>query len=247
MFNFNYNSNYVSSLFSSFGNNNSVSSGIDLSMYSSIRTGSYKKLLNAYYAKNDNKTTNPTEDKKDVTQAQQKVNATSVRDEAVALNEAVDKLNKSSLWEKKEVKAEDGTTSKEYDKNAIYEAVSSYVKSYNALVDGTGNSSNNQVLRTAANMVNFTKANKDMLSKIGISIGTNNKLAIDEKVFKDSDMAVAKSAFTGAGSYGKSVAGDASMIYGSAVSELSKMSTSNMYNSSGAYTYTTGSVYNRFL
>ncbi len=69
-------------------------------------------------------------------------------------------------------------------------------------------------------MVNYTKANKSVLASMGISIGADNKLSIDEKTFKGSSMAAVKSAFTGAGSYGKSVQASASMIYGSAAAGL---------------------------
>lgn len=251
-----YDSSSISSLFASFGNNNNTASaspmGLDFSTYSSIRNGSYKKLLTAYYAKVD-KTTDDDSDSTDSTDktnsksSKQKVNATSVRDEAAALKDSVDALNKKALWEKKEVKNEDGSTVKKYDTDAIYKAVSSFVEEYNTLIDGTGNSSDNRVLRTAASMVNFTKANKDMLSRIGISINKNNKLEIDEEKFKKTDVAMVKSAFNGAGSYGRSVAGSASMIYSSAVSQLAKMASTSLYSNNGTLSYMTGSNYNRFL
>lgn len=246
----NYLNTDYSALFSSLGtsnnNNSSLFGGIDLNTYSTIKNGSYKKLLNAYYEKEENSEAK-TVDGETQTAAQQKVNATSVRDEAEGLNDAVDALNKNSLWEKKDVKDADGVTSKDYDKKAIYEAVSSFVKSYNELVEGTGNSSDESVLKSAANMVNYTKANKDLLAQIGISVGSNNKLTLSEDVFKESDMVVAKSVFKGAGSYAKSVSGNASMIYGQAVSQLAKLNTANMYGSDGSYSYVPGSTYNRFL
>ncbi len=246
MFNFNLNS----SLFSS------SMSGIDLSTYASIKNGSYKKLLKHYYAQNNPKTGSssnsssktdwdPTTGNKTV--SKNKNNAMSVRDDAEQLSKTVSKLGKSSLWEKKQVKAEDGTVTEEYDKDAIYKAVSEFVKDYNSLIESSGNSEDTRVLRTASNMVNYTKANKDMLEGIGISIGKDNKLSIDEKAFKDSEMASVKSAFQGVGSYGRSVASNATMMYGSAISQLAKLSSTNMYGSNGSYSYITGSNYNRFL
>ena len=47
---------------------------------------------------------------------------------------------------------------RKYDKDAIYKAVSSYVKDYNLLVDSAGNSESSSVLRTASSMVNYTKS-----------------------------------------------------------------------------------------
>lgn len=248
MFNFNLNS----SLFST------SMSGIDFSTYASIKNGSYKKLLKQYYAQNSTGTSSSSNSSKtsktdwnsttsDKTVSKNKSNAMSVRDDAEQLSKTVSKLSKSSLWEKKEVKAEDGKVTEEYDKDAIYKAVSEFVKDYNSLIDSSGDSEDSKVLRTASSMVSYTKANKDMLERIGISIGKDNKLSIDETDFKAAEMASVKSAFQGAGSYGRSVASSATMMYGSAVSQLAKLSTTNLYGSNGAYSYITGSNYNRFL
>lgn len=251
-----YDSNSISALFSSMGNQSSSgsgfmtqSTGLDLAMYSSIRNGSYKKLLTAYYAKEGSNTADSTttSDKTTTTASKQKNNAANVRDAASSLNDSVDALNKKSLWEKKEVTAEDGSKTKTYDTDAIYKVVNSFVEEYNSLVDSASSSDDNTVLRTAANMVNYTKANKEMLSQMGITIGKNNKLEMNETQFKNSDMSAVKSAFYGAGSYGKRVAGSASMAYGAAVSQLAKLSTTNLYSSNGTFSYVTGSVYNRFL
>lgn len=246
MFNFNVNSSLFSTSFS----------GIDFSTYASIKNGSYKKLLKQYYAQNStgtNNSTNKTDrtDKnstvKDKTASLNKNNAISVRDDAEQLSKTVTKLGKDALWEKKEVKSEDGKVTHEYDKDAIYKAVSEFVKDYNSLIESAGDSEDSKVLRTASNMVSYTKANADMLDRIGISIGKDNKLSIDETAFKDSEMASVKSAFKGVGSYGRSVASNATMMYGSAISQLAKLSTTNLYGSNGSYSYVTGSTYNRFL
>ena len=249
-----YDSGSISALFSSLGNSGSTgfspqSTGFDLGTYSSIRNGSYRKLLNAYYAKTGSDETGSTSktDKTETPASKQKNNAATVRDAAQTLNDSVDALNKRSLWEKKRVTGEDGSTTEEYDKDAIYEAVSSFVEDYNALVDSTGSSSDHTVLRTAANMVNYTRANKEVLAEMGITIGKNNKLEINETTFKNSDMAGVKSAFYGAGSYAKRVAGSASMVYGAAVSQLAKLSTTSLYSNNGKFSYMTGSTFNRFL
>lgn len=246
MFNFNVNSS--SSLFST------SFSGIDLSTYASIKNGSYKKLLKQYYAQNSTETKSSSTSKADTSSAsgdktvsRNKNNAISVRDDAQQLSKTVTNLSKSSLWEKKEVKSDDGKVTYEYDKDAIYKAVSEFVKDYNSLIESAGDSEDSKVLRTASNMVSYTKANADMLDRIGISIGKDNKLSIDETAFKDSEIASVKSAFQGAGSYGRSVASNATMMYGSAISQLAKFSTTNLYGSNGSYSYITGSTYNRFL
>ena len=154
----------VSVLFSSLGNNSSTNTtginmlaGLDLNTLSSIRNGSYRKLLNAYYDKtggNSDAVSSLAGSETELSKT--KVNAANVRDEASALSNAVEELNKSDLWKKKKVTAEDGSVTEEYDKDAIYKAVSSYAEEYNLLIDGTGNSENTSILRTASNMVSYT-------------------------------------------------------------------------------------------
>lgn len=236
-------------LFSSMNGTGSTSStSFDFATLSSIKNGSYKKLLNAYYKKQSSgDSTSSSSVKGDTTSSTNKVNAASVRDQAASVSDSVDSLNKSSLWNKVEKTDESGNKTKEYDTDAIYKAVKSYVDDYNSLVGSTGNSSDNSVLRTAANMVNSTKVNKDILAKVGISIGKDNKLSIDEDAFKKADMSTVKSIFTGAGSYGKTVQANASMIYGSAVAQLAKISGSSTYGSTGSYSYISSADFNKYL
>lgn len=243
-----YNAGMVSSLFSSMGTSNTSNnfmSGIDLSTMASIKNGSYKGLLKSYYSDNANESVTQIAGSKD--DSKTKTNAMSVRDSAAAVTDAVEELNDRKLWKKTEVKQEDGSTKSEYDRDAIYKSVSAFVKEYNVLVESTGNSDDKAVLRSASNMVNFTKANKDVLNSVGISIDKNNKLSIDEETFKASDMSSVKSIFSGAGSYANSVRSSASMIYGSAVAQVAKMSSTGLYSEGGSYSYISGSTYNRFL
>ncbi len=240
-----------SSLFSSLSTSSSSSSSsslsIDYTTLNSIKNGSYKKLLNAYYNKTDSTDSDSSSTSSTKTASATKTNAVSVRDNAADLTDSVSALNKSSLWAKVKKTDEDGKTTEEYDTDAIYKAVKSYVDNYNTMVSSTGNSSDNGVLRSAATAVSTTKANKDLLSQIGISIGTDNKLTIDEEKFKSSEMTTAKSLFYGSGSYGKSIQSNASMIYGSAVSQVAKLSGSNTYSSSGTYSYVSSYDYNKYL
>lgn len=236
-------------LFSSMNSTGSTSSAsFDYTTLSSIKNGSYKKLLNAYYKKQSTDgSASSSSVKGDKKSSVEKVNAASVRDKAADVSDSVDSINKASLWNRTEKTDESGNKTKEYNTDAIYKAVKTYVDDYNALVESTGNSNDNSVLRTAANMVNSTKANKDILAKVGISIGKDNKLSIDEDAFKKAEMTTVKSIFTGAGSYGRTVQANASMIYGSAVSQLARISGSSTYGSTGSYSYISSSDFNRYL
>ena len=236
-------------LFSSMNSTGSTSwTSFDYTTLSSIKNGSYKKLLNAYYKKQSTDgSASSSSVKGDKKSSAEKVNAASVRDQAADVSDSVDSINKASLWNRTEKTDESGNKTKEYNTDAIYKAVKTYVDDYNALVKSTGNSNDNSVLRTAANMVNSTKANKDILAKVGISIGKDNKLSIDEDAFKKAEMTTVKSIFTGAGSYGRTVQANASMIYGSAVSQLARISGSSTYGSTGSYSYISSSDFNRYL
>ena len=245
-----YNSSSISVLFSGLNSrNNSSSAGfgsIDLSTYNSIRTGSYKQLLKAYYTKNPVDTSSNKDNDSTTTISSQKINATKTKDAASAVVSAAQSLKSVSLWNKKSVKNEDGTTTDKYDTDAIYKAVSAFVSDYNSMIDAAGDSEDKAVLRTAANVVNNTKQNSALLKQLGITVDSKNKLSIDEDTFKKSDMAVAKSVFYGTASYGQSVAASASLIYSSASTQLSKLQTQNLYNSDGSYNYVSGSFYNQF-
>ena len=240
-----YTSSSISTLFSglnSSSSNNSFGIGsLDLSTYNSIKTGAYKQLLKSYYAKNpvsSNSSSSKTDNSSATTISSQKINATKTKDASKAVvNDATD-LRKTSLWQKKSVTNEDGTTENKYDADAIYKAVSAFVKDYNSMIDATGDSSDTSVLRTASNMVNTTKANS--------SVDSNNKLVIDKDTFMAADMSVAKSAFAGAGSFGQSVANSAASIYSSSATTLAKLQTQNLYGSDGSYSYVSASVYNQF-
>lgn len=258
-----YNSDSIATLFS-FGNNNNKNtgifgnrgvnafSGIDFSTLSSIRNGSYSKLLKAYYAQADDSSSKNSvasiykEDTSKDTAAQ-KLNAAAVRDEASDVVDSASALRKDALWEKKSVTDDQGNTTKEYDKEAIYKAVSKFVSDYNTLVESAGKSEDNGVLRTASSMVSYTNANKELLKDMGITIGSDNKLSIDEKKFKESSMTVAKSAFSGSGSYGQTISKNASSIYASASAQAARLDSATTYSNTGKYSYMTSATFNQYL
>ena len=68
-----------------------------------------------------------------------------------------------------------------------------------------GNSNTKSILRAGASMVNVTEANRKSLSDIGISIGADNKLTIDEEKFKKADMSKVKAMFADNSYYGTEV------------------------------------------
>ena len=248
-----YNASTISALFAGLNNSSSgtsLSYGIDFTTYNSIKNGSYSKLMRKYYSNQASESTDGAAANKNTGKVQnidiQKNNATVNRDNAASLVDSASELKKYSLWSKVDKTDKDGNTSKEYDTDKIAKAVSSFVKDYNSLVSSTVDSSSRYVLNSASNMVNYTRANADLLKKIGISVSSDNKLTVDEDKLKTSDMAVVKSVFKDSGSFGQTISAKASTIYGNAVSQLSELSTKNSYTSNGLYSYSSGYTYNQY-
>ncbi len=245
-----YNSSSISTLFSSLNNNKTTFGAFDYTGYSAIRNGSYGKLVKAYYDKNlDGSKTSKTAkaDKTDKSKdSSQKVNVATVRDSASALVTAEKDLVADKLWKQKTT-VKDGKTETDYDRDAIFKAVENFTKQYNSLVSAAGNSEDKSVLRSSSTMVAYTKANKNLLASVGLSIDSNNKLNVDEKKLKEANMTTVQSVFRGAGSYGKTVSSSALSSYSSAVSQLANISSASSYSNTGSYSYISGSVYDTFL
>lgn len=242
-----------STLFSSLSSRSTSSSSsslydINLADYASIKNGSYYQVAKSYYAK-QNKTNSTTGDNSNTTTSD-KANASSVQSNADSLKDAADKLyktGKNSLFNKKEIttKNEDGTTTtkNDFDKDAIYKAVKSFADSYNTTLKSGSASSNTNVLRQTLNMKNNVGTYKNMLDQIGITIGTDNKLSVDETTFKNSDMNTVKTLFNGTNSLAYNTSMKASQI-----SYYADKATST-YNFNGALngSYSVGSSYNNYF
>nr|MBQ8251771.1 hypothetical protein [Lachnospiraceae bacterium] len=238
------NSNNVTS--SIFGNTSS--SSFSLSDYALIKSGSYGKLMKAYYAQGDSKSNTAVNKLATGSATDSAATITSLKSSSNSLNEAAAALtdtSKKSVFEKKDVTTKDEfgieTTSKEYDTDAIYDKVADFVKSYNSVVSASAKSDNTKVLSTAANMVTQTLTYEDILNKVGITIGEDNNLAVDEKKFKESDMSTVKSLMNGVTSFAYNVQSKASFINMYAQADAAKTSGiyaqnalySNAYSSSG--------------
>ena len=237
------------------GGASSSSNGIYslLSEYNNIRSGAYYKVVKAYYAKQsgtdtktDTKNSTGTTSKK--TEAEQAYSG--VQSSAKALISSADKLiatGKNSLFELKDIETKDENgqeiTKKGYDTDAIYNAVKGFVDNYNTLMSAASSSGSSTIQNQATSMANNTKAYEKLLSKVGITIGANHKLSIDQATFEAADMTTVKTLFNGNASFAYSASSKASLISFSANSEANKKS---MYTNNGTYNnaYSSGSFMN---
>ena len=215
------------SFIGSSNNNSTMNFGIDLGDYAAIQNGTYYKLAKSNYAKQ------AAEEKSEKT-IDSKMSLSSMKSSGDALKAAADKLSDRSLWQKKTIKSKDETTGEtvekqDYDRAAINSAIKEYVKAYNDMVENAGNAETKSVLRTATTMIGDTAAVSKLLDKVGIKIGSDNKLSIDEDKLKDASMAELKTLFEGYGSYADKISGRASSI-----SRSAKEATDN-YTGEGTY------------
>ena len=186
--------NDYSFLFNSLNNSKSNAGGnlfnaINLSEYSSIKTGSYGKLLKAYYAEAE---ADIADSKKDTTSSKKNTlkedtaveKLTEVSGNASTLQDSAEKLisrGKDSLFKEKEMTVKDavGKESKVmgYDTDAIYKAVKDFTDKYNSFMKSVhqgrrGVKIGNPVakfLRFANNWNFFVKA-LALLRKIGYNM-----------------------------------------------------------------------------
>ncbi len=107
-----------------------------------------------------------------------------------------------------------------YDMDAIAEAVTDFVDSYNSAKKAVVDSGNSKAIQTAVSMVSGTAAVESTLNKIGITIGSDNTLSLNADTLRSADVADIKSLFNGTGSYAYGVAKQAAQINGYANADI---------------------------
>ncbi len=221
---YNYNSSLFSSLSSSSGTSDTTSL---LSQYSSIKNGSYKKALVAYYAAQKSDSSTKDEDVS---------NWTSTKGDSASLAKSTSALLSSDLWNKTETTDETtGKKTSSYDMNSIYNAVSSFVKSYNSTIDSSADQDNTSILRKASSMTSETSAYENLLNDVGITINSDNSLSVNETDFKKADINDIKTLFNGSNSYAQYMNSSANAINTSATSLIVNATGASAYTNSGTY------------
>ena len=205
--------------------------------YGLMRSGSYSKLVKAYY-------NNMESNSEQAATTKGLVNA---RDMAKNLKTAAEDLSHMNFSKvTKTVKDADGNESKttDYDRDALYGSARDFVKSYNEVLDSAVKVDKESVLRRALSMTRRTELSSNLLKDVGITIGDDNKLSIDEDTFKKADMAAVTTLFKGSNSYASRVASDASSIANISGNAASTASGNRSYQADGSYTkVNTSSMY----
>jgi hypothetical protein len=245
--------NFSSSLFSSASGKltNSTNSGSSDNMlgdYASIKNGSYKKLLTAYYQKQKNETTNDNE----TTSSTVNKDLQATMQAAEGLKSATKTLTATgvdSIFEKVTKSVTDAKTGEtkdvvDYDRDKIVSAVKSFVTAYNSTIDEAADQENVPLLRKATLMVSNTKANSNLLKKAGLTIGENNHLSLDETKLRNADISDLTTLFQGKTSYADRIQGKANDI---SLITVDMMSPDRLYGVNGKYSSfkSSGNLFNQ--
>ncbi len=236
-----WNSDSINMLFSSVGNRNKVSNNnlysltSLLSDYSSIKSGSYGKLVKAYYAKQSEENTTTSNDKKTDKTSTSTSTAEDSTKTLSSIQTATDALHESAETLREEVRSVDSM-------EKLYESVSNFVNDYNKTLDAASKSNTDTIKSNLKDMTFATSVNKKLLGNIGITVGEDNKLTLDEKKFKEASLSTAKTLFAGAGSYAYDISLESAMMNSNADYQASK---ANTYNTEGNYSnnYNTGDMF----
>lgn len=227
-----------------------------LSDYASIKNGSYGKLMKAYYSEV------ATDDVKSVVNSQKKPlerssltreeykKYASVETASDALKDAADVLLDKALYEKKEIteKNADGieSTGTDYDTNAIYKAVNSFVKNYNAVVTAAEEADDATVSRRVENLMNNTASNSAALKAVGITVGKDGALTLDKDTLLKADVSKLQKLFQQNGSYGYQASAQASLVNFAADNVMNRGS---VYTEDGSYSanFSNGNLFSTYF
>jgi hypothetical protein len=221
------------------GSNNSMGS-FDFANYAAIKNGSYGKLVKSYYAgttkdveaqkAQTTKASNTT--KKNETADVDKTGLTQIKKDADQLKTSAEALSKDDLWKK---------TDGKLDTDKITSAVKDFANNYNKVIEQSSKVSSKEIAQDVKGMTGMTATFSKVLDKIGIKVGDDGKMTVDEEALKKADTATINSLFKGNATYGSQIADKANSINRDA--DLG----SSIYNGNATTSSTLSSVYNQFI
>jgi hypothetical protein len=225
-----FNSFNYGSLFG-YGSGNSLYS--NLSQLSSVRSGSYAKTLKSYYGRNNQTAStqkNSAVNKYSYNTYTQQSGLSNVSKESTDLSAAAKKLTdtgKEGLFASEE----------RYDADAAYKAASDFVTNYNETLDAVNKTTNAAVSSAAGSMTRMTGVMTKSLSGIGISVGKDGRMSINEEEFKNAGFDKVKSMLGTNGSYAR-IIGSSAQRLSSAVEQQSRqmsLGSTGLYGRYGSY------------
>lgn len=160
-----------------------------------------------------------------------KTDSTSSKGTSKTAKDAASAKLASALY--KSVEKLDAMTISDDNKDNIFDALSGLVKDYNALIKKSSESENSNVIKQTDYLKDLVADSKSAFAKIGITVGSDKTLSIDEEKFKESDMSNVKNLFTGAYSFAEKMTDRINQIYRYATQGESL--SNQTYTSQGGY------------
>lgn len=215
-----YNTKDYSSLFNSLPKTNESSGGGLTNLateYNSIRSGSYGKLLSAYYKKMNGGDS--------ATEAMQKetANRQLVGGNASSLKSAAKTLSKI-----------DFSDTSDAGKEKSLKSVKDFISAYNSVIDTADDVNSKSILRNAVWMTNITGKSAGLLNELGISVGKDNKLTLDETKWANANNSTKTALFNGRQGFAEKMVYKASQMTNSSAEKASF--TASAYKDNGDYT-----------
>ena len=215
-----YNTTDYTSLFNSLPKTSESSGGGLTNLateFNSIRSGSYGKLLSAYYKKMNGGDS--------ATEAMQKetANRQLAGSNASSLKSAARTLSKT-----------DFSDTSDAGKAKNLKAVKEFVSAYNSVIDTVDDVNSKGMLRNAVWMTNITSKSAGLLNELGISIGENNQLTLDETKWENANVSTKTALFNGKQSFAEKMVYKASQLTNFSSEKVSY--TASAYKDNGDYT-----------
>lgn len=187
--------------------------------YNSISSGSYGKLLSAYYKKMNSDGTTEAIQKENDNRKLVGANASSLKSAAQTLSK-VDFSDTSDEGKEKSLKA-----------------VKDFISAYNSVIDTADDVNSKGILRNAVWMTNITSKSSGLLNELGISVGKDNKLTLDETKWADANTSTKTALFSGRQGFAEKMVYKASQMTNSSAEKASF--TASAYKNNGEYTKVT--------
>ncbi len=214
-----YTTTDYSSLFNSVPKKDKSTNGFEnlATEFNSIRSGSYGKLLSAYYKKMNSGDS--------ATEAMQKetANRQLVGGNASSLKSAAKNLSKVDFYDDSE-----GADAKKL------KAVKDFISAYNSVIDTADDVNSKGILQNAVWMTNITKKSAGLLNELGISIGDNNQLTLDETKWTNANNSTKSALFNGRQSFAEKMVYKAGQMTNFSAEKASY--TASAYKNNGDYT-----------
>lgn len=226
---FGLNTDTASSLFSSLSSSNSSSNQTFslLGDYASIKSGSYKKLLSAYYSLDSDSQTSSTTNSK-ITETLNSESWKEVASDISSLKSSASTLMETEMTDK--------------NRSDIEKEISAFVKNYNAVLDSSSDVTSSSLSSKTQWMTRITSNYSDALEEIGITVKEDNTLSLDSEALSKASLKDIESVFSGSYSYAGQV-NSAATLMAQVASNSGSSNTASLYTSAGTYSNLSSSLY----